>query len=563
MATARHDVSRRAFIQAGSAAAVGTLLVAKAPRLAAQTPFDVVIRGGLLLDGTGADAVAADIGLRGDRIAAIGRIAPEQARRFVEAAGLHVAPGFIDIHTHSDGDIFEFPTADSRVRQGITTEVTGNCGSSAAPLAGVDADRLKAEWQQEGLEASWTGMASYCERLTRTGISINHAQLVGQGTLRRSAIGLVDRPLNPDELAAVCRALDEAMAEGAYGVSTGLEYVPGRYTPTSEIVEMARIVARHGGFYASHIRNEESALLEAVHEAISIGRQSGCRVEISHLKATGRGNWSKQAGALDLIESARRSGVQVLADAYPYTAYSTGLTILLPAEALEGGTPELLKRLADPSQRARVRQYLEAQIAQDPGEPSLIVISRLKAPGDQPLVGRSLAQIAEAWAIDPYEALLRLIEKEQGNVPFIGHGMHAENVETVLRHPLVMVGSDGSSMAPVGRAAQSRPHPRSYGAFARVLAHYCRERKVFALPEAVRKMTSMPADQVGLLDRGRIAVGKKADLVLFDAAAVKDEATFDRPHQYASGIPHVFVNGVGVVENGAHTGARPGRALQR
>jgi N-acyl-D-aspartate/D-glutamate deacylase len=224
------------------------------PRLAAQAPFDIVIRGGLVLDGTGADAAAVDIALRGDRIAAIGRIAPEQARRVIDAIGLHVAPGFIDIHTHSDGDILEFPTADGRVRQGITTEITGNCGGSATPLAGVDADRVRAEWKQEGIEASWTGMASYCERLNRTGISINHAQLVGQGTLRRNAVGLVDRPLPLDELAAVCRTLDEAMTEGAYGLSTGLEYVPGRYTPTSEIVAMSRVVARHGGFYATHIR---------------------------------------------------------------------------------------------------------------------------------------------------------------------------------------------------------------------------------------------------------------------------------------------------------------------
>ncbi len=555
--------TRRSFLKHAGTAAAGAMVALHAPRLFAQAPFDIVIRGGRILDGTGAPAFAADLALVRDRIAAIGTIGAEQGRRAIDATGLHVAPGFIDIHTHSDGDILLYPTADSRVRQGVTTEVTGNCGGSAAPLEGADIERTRRDWKDEGIEAKWSSVASYFAVLERTGISVNHAMLVGQGTLRENAIGLVDRPLTATELDAVCRAVDIAMAEGAIGLSTGLEYVPGRYTPTDEIVAMARVVARHGGFYASHIRNEEVSVLEAVDEAIAIGRRTGCRVQISHLKATGRGNWSKQQAALDLIESARRVGVDVLADAYPYTAYSTGLTILLPADMLEGGTPALLERLAKPAERAHAREYLAGQIARDPGEPAFIVITRLKAPEDQALVGRNLAEIGEAWKIDPYEAILRLIEKEQGNVPFIGHGMSAENVERVLRHPLVMVGSDGRSMAPVGRAAQSRPHPRSYGTFARVLAYYCRERQIFDLPEAVRKMTSMPADRIGLADRGRIAVGKRADLVLFDPATVKDEATFDTPHRFASGISHVLVNGVPVVERGQHTGAKPGRVLRR
>jgi N-acyl-D-aspartate/D-glutamate deacylase len=387
--------------------------------------------------------------------------------------------------------------------------------------------------------------------------------VLGLGTLRQNAVGLVDRPLAPDELAAVCRAVETGMDEGAFGLSTGLEYVPGRYTPAAEITAMARVVARHGGLYASHIRNEEIAVLEAVDEAIEVGRQAGCRVEISHLKATGRGNWSKQRAALDLIESARRSGVAVLADAYPYTAYSTGLTILLPPEMLEGGTPALLNRLVDRAERDRARLHLERQIRQDPGDPAQIVIAAIRTPASRALIGRSLTEIAAEWTVEPGEAVLRLIEMERGNVPFIGHGMSPENAEMVLGHPLVMIGSDGSSMAPVGRAAESRPHPRSYGTFARVLGYYCRERKVFDLATAVRKMTSMPADPVGLTDRGRLAVGKRADLVLFDAATVKDEATFDTPHRFPVGMPYVIVNGTVVVDRGQHTGARPGRVLRR
>ena len=542
---------------------VAALVLLPSVAFAGESPYDVVIRGGQVLDGTGVAAFPADIGIAGDRIAAVGVIAPEQGARLVDATGLHVAPGFIDIHSHSDGDILAYSTADSRVRQGVTTELTGNCGGSAAPLSGRSDDELRRSLAEEGVEANWTGVASYCDRLDRSGVSINQALLLGQGTLRVNAIGNNNRPLSAEELAGVLRAVEEGLDEGAFGVSTGLEYTPGRFTPTDEIVGMTRVVARRGGLYASHIRNEETMLLEAVDEAISIGRRSGVRVQVSHLKASGRPNWGKQRGAIDLIASARRDGVAVLADAYPYTAFSTTLTILLSADALDGGMPAVMKRLADAAWRTRMRREVDQQMARELGDYALIVIARVKTAANQPLVGHNIVEIAKGWGVEPPEAVLRLIEQEEGAVGIVGHGMSPENVEMVLAHPLVMVGSDGAAMAPRGKAGESRPHPRSYGAFARVLAHYVRERHVFDLPEAVRKMTSMPADQIGLDDRGRIARGKKADLVLFDAATVKDEATFDHPHRYPVGIPHVLVNGVLVVERGEHTGARPGRALRR
>jgi len=555
------NVGRRTFLELGGCAVVASAL--RPAAILAAPSFDLVIRGGLVLDGTGVAAYPADVGVVGDRIAAIGAIAAEQGRRVIDAAGLHVCPGFIDIHSHSDGAILLYPTADSRVRQGVTTELTGNCGGSAAPLAGARADDARRSYGKQGIQAKWTGVASYCDVLDRSGISINQALLVGQGTIRTNAIGNVDRHLTPDELAAVVRAVDEALDEGAFGLSTGLEYTPGRYTPTEEIVAMARVVSRRGGLYASHIRNEEAALLEAVDEAISIGRQSGARVQIAHLKAAGRRNWGKQQGALDLIASAKRDGIEVLADAYPYTAYSTGLAILLSAAALEGGTAEMMARFKDEGWRRRMRTEVEAQMAQELGDYALIVIAGVKSPANQALLGKNVKEIAAAWGIEPVDAVLRLLEEEEGRVDIVGHGMSPENVEMVLRHPLVMIGSDGASMAPVGRAAETRPHPRSYGAFARVLAHYVRERRALDLPQAVRKMTSMAADQAGLGDRGRVARGKKADLVVFDASRVKDEATFDQPHQFASGMPYVIVNGVVVVENGKHTGAKPGRALRR
>jgi N-acyl-D-amino-acid deacylase len=326
---------------------------------------------------------------------------------------------------------------------------------------------------------------------------------------------------------------------------------------------MTRVVARRRGFYASHIRNEEAALLEAVNEAIEIGRRTGARVQISHLKAAGKPNWDKQWAALDLIASARAAGVDALADAYPYTAYSTGLTIFLETWAREGDEEALVARLHDSGTRRRIRTATAARVLNDPGGFELIVISRVRTEKNRAVVGMNLVEIAEAWSVEPVDALLRLLEEESGGVGFIGHGMSEANVEMVLAHPLVMIGSDGVSMAPVGKAAETRPHPRSYCAFARVLRRYVRERKLFDLPTAIRKMTSMPADQVGLRDRGRLARGWKADVVAFDAAGIGDRATFEKPHQYAGGVVHVLVNGKFVVERGHQTEARPGTVLPK
>jgi N-acyl-D-amino-acid deacylase len=554
---------RRGFL-AGSAKAAAGVALAPALGVEAAPPFDTVVRGGTILDGTGAPAFSADLGIVGDRIAALGAIPAEQGRRAIVASGLAVCPGFIDIHTHSDGDILAYPTADSRVRQGVTTEVTGNCGSSAAPLAGVGAEERRARYlERDRIEAAWTDVASYCVQWEKTRCSANHALLLGQGTLRANAIGVVDRPLSSDERAAVLRATEEGMDQGGFGLSTGLQYTPGRFTPREEIVAMARLVARHGGFYATHMRNEDATLLEAIGEAIAIGREAQIRVEISHLKAAGQVNWHKQRGALDLIEAARASGVDVLADVYPYTAYSTGLSILLEDWALDGGREAMLGRLRDPGQRSRIRGEVDANVHAEPGGYELIVIAGVEGERNRAAIGKDLKAIAAGWGVEPVDALLRLLDEEGGRVPFIGHAMSEANVDLLLAHPLVMVGSDGSSMAPVGRAATTRPHPRSYGCFARVLGHYARDRKLLELPAAVRKMTSLPADQVGLRDRGRIARGMKADLVVFDPATVRDEASFDDPHRYASGIAHVLVNGEPVVEQGRHTGARPGKLLRR
>jgi N-acyl-D-amino-acid deacylase len=554
--------SRRRFLVEGGSA----LVVAGAwrpGRVEAALAFDLLIDGGTVLDGTGAPAFVAGVAVKGDTIAAVGDVAVSQAAKVVDGRGLHVCPGFIDMHSHSDGSILRYPGNESRARQGIATEITGNCGSSAAPLLGEALDEERRDAATDGQTVDWSDVATYFARIEKTRFSVNQALLVGQGTLRTGVVGSADRPATPDEMSLMTRTLEAALDHGAVGLSTGLEYTPGRYTPTDEIVALARVAARRGGFYASHIRNEERLLLEAVDEAIRIGRTAGIRVQVSHVKASGRGNWGKQIASLALLESARRDGVEVLGDAYPYTAYSTGLTVTFPSWALDGGRDAILKRLRS-GERERIRKAVDDYIRNgDPGDYELVVIASVQTEANRRFVGKNLAEVASAWGVDPAEALLRLVDEEETRVSYIGHGMSPENVERVLRHPLVMIGSDGHALAPTGRALQTRPHPRSYGCYPRVLGYYARERKVFGLETAVRKSTSMPADQAGLSDRGRIARGKKADLVVFDAAKVADGATFEKPHEFPTGIAHVLVNGVFVVEGGTQTAARPGRVLRK
>ncbi len=559
----KRKTSRRDFLKNASTVAVA--LAVPSPWIEAAPTFDVVLRGGTILDGTGGPAYPADLGIRGDTIAAIGSISADQGKQAVDISGFQLCPGFVDIHTHSDGNILAYPNSESRVYQGVTTELTGNCGGSAAPVSGANAEQALDKWRkEEGISAKWNDVASYFTALEQTRISINQGLLLGQGTIRENAIGLVDRTVTPDELKQILRATEEGMDQGAFGLSTGLEYTPGTYTPTDEIVEMTRIVSRYGGLYASHTRNEVDRVLEAVHEAIDIGRRAGVRVEVSHLKVCGKNNWHMQHASIELIESARRDGIAVYADVYPYTAYSTGLDLFLQPWAREGGSAEMVKRLRDSKVRAQIRKEAENYIRNlEPGDYDLIVISSIPSEKNRPLVGKNVAEIASIWKMEPVDALLRLLEEEEGNVSYIGHAMSPENVEMVMAHPLVMIGSDGYTMAPTGKAEQTRPHPRSYGAYPRVLAKYWRERKIFDLPTAIRKMTSMPADQMGITDRGRIAKGKKADLVVFDSNTVKDEATFENPHRYPDGIQYVLVNGAFVIEQGKHNGARPGKVLRK
>jgi N-acyl-D-amino-acid deacylase len=543
---------RQLFLGASLLAAA--CAVARTEGLQKGQPIDLLLRGGSVIDGSGGPAFVADVAIVGDRIVGIGSYDASDASTTLDVRGLVVAPGFVDVHTHSDSSIFRHPGAESRVRQGVTTEITGNCGGSAAPRQEGD------EEDAGSVTPRWTDVRSYAAAWASADPALNHALLVGHGTLRRAVLGAVDRRATTVELAAMTQLLETALDQGAIGLSTGLEYVPGIYTPAEEIEHLARSVAARGGLYASHMRSEEDRLLEAVDEAIEVGRKTGVRVQISHLKACGRDNWKLLDEAIVRIENARQAGVDVMADAYPYTAYSTTLTILLEPWSREGGSEAIVGRLQDQALRSRMRDELGPHVQSDPGGFELVVIAAVTAKDHEVCVGRSLAEIAAVWKVDAAEAYMRLLEASNADVSFIGHGMQKEGVARVLAHPLVMVGSDGRSMAPTGRVLE-RPHPRSYGTFPRVLGVYCRDEGLFDLPTAIRKMTAMPADRAGLAGRGRIAVLGFADVVVFDAATVRDEATYAEPQRYPTGIVHVVVNGELVVRDGSGTTARPGRWL--
>ena len=520
--------------------------------------MDLVVRNGRILDGSGNPWYRGDVGVESGIISVIGAL-NESADRVIDAQGMVVTPGFIDIHGHSDYNVLREPRVESKVRQGVTTEVIGNCGNSAAPMnEALREYRVKYMSVMMGDEQvlTWATMRDYMGLVDGQGAAFNVVPLVGHGTLRQNAMGSEDREPTGSEMREMKRLLTESLEAGAWGLSTGLIYTPSVYADTDEIVELAKVAAKYDSLYATHIRGEGDTLIEAMEEAIAIGRIASVKVQISHFKACGSKNWGKTAATLRMVEEARTQGVDVTFDQYPYTASSTGLASILPRWVQDGGAASLLKRLRDSNVRDRIR----AEPTEEMEDWSKIVI--VGAKGNPSYEGLSLQEIARLEGKVPLDSMCDLLVGEEAQVMVVLHEMVEDDVERVMRSPLGMVGSDGRSVSPDGVYGRSMVHPRYYGTFPRILGEYVR-RGVVTLPEAVRKMTSAPAQRLSIWKRGLIRIGFKADLVIFDPATVKDEATFEEPHRHPSGIPYVIVNGVPVVDQGEHTGATPGRVLRK
>ena len=549
-------IDRREFLQAGAALSLTSMAGIKG--LPWWWAPDLVLRRATVFDGTGAPGMEADVSVVGARIQAIGRI-PERGAMEIDLAGQALAPGFIDIHTHADRPLLDVPEAEHRVLQGITLEVGGQCGGSPGPLSESAAQAAREQyWESYGVEVDLRELGGFFRALEEIQPSVNSASMVGHGTIRGLVVGNEDRPATPHELARMRDLVAQALAQGAVGFSSGLEYTPSGFASKEELVELAKALQGTGYPYASHMRNEDDGVLAAVEEALHVGGVAGVPVQISHLKAQGERNWWKAPVILELLEEAREAGVDVHFDRYPYVAYSTGLSNLFPSSARAGGTGAFLARLQDPQERPALEAYCRGKIAQL-GSWNSVQISRTRTAGNAWIRGKRLGEAAQERGEDPFELTLRLLIEEGGSVGMIGFGMSEENTARMLAHPLGMICSDGSVYAP---SASGSPHPRSFGTFPRVLGHYVRDQKVMSLETAIHKMTGMPAKKIQLTDRGVLLPGAFADLVAFDPATVRDEATFSDPRQNPTGISTVVVNGVVTVRDGGMTGELAGRPIR-
>ena len=542
-------------------------LVAAVTSCSPPPRYDVIVRGGLVYNGSGRAPVRADLAIDGDRIAAIGDLQNAHASTEIDANGLAVAPGFINMLSWANESLIHDPRSQSDIRQGVTLEVMGE-GESMGPL-NASMKKLNTELQGDiKYDITWTTLGQYLEYLEKKGISTNVASFVGATTVRIHEVGYDNRPPTPDELDRMRALVRSAMEEGALGVGSSLIYAPAFYAKTDELIALAREAGKYGGMYISHIRSEGNALLEAVDELIRISREANVPAEIYHLKAAGEQNWPKLEQVIARVESARKSGLKVTADMYTYTAGATGLDAAMPPWVQEGGLRDWIRRLKDPAIRTRLRREMTTPTTEweslylAAGTADRVLLVAFKQDALKHLTGKTLAEVAKMRGTSPEETAMDLVIEDDSRVGTVYFLMSEENVRKQIRLPWVSFDSDAESLAPEGVFLKSNPHPRAYGNFARLLGRYVRDEKVITLQEAVRRLTTLPATNLKLDRRGALEVGYYADVVVFDSRTIQDHATFDKPHQYSTGVRHVFVNGVQVLKDGEHTNATPGRFVR-
>ncbi len=524
--------------------------------------FDLLLRRGLVMDGTGSEPYIADVGISGDRTAAIGDLAASDAEAVIPAEGMVVSPGFIDAHAHSDFTLLADPRAEGKILQGVTTEINGNCGMSAAPLHGKALERRDEDLVELGIRKRWNTVREYRDLIEQQGIAVNVAMLAGHGNIHGSVVGYDDRLPRPEELDSMAGMLDDAIREGAIGLSTGLIYPPGIYSNTEELVMLASVLKNHGLIYTSHMRSEGNQLMESVREVIEIGRRAGIAVHISHIKTAGRHNWHKADEVISLLSSERSGGRSITCDRYPYVASSTDLDSILPAWAFDGGNAAELERIVDRTTREKLRAALPAGSG-DRDYWERVLISSVATGKNAWMEGKSIAEISGRIGKDEPETVFTILHEEKLRVGAIFMSMSEENLKKFLSLPYCAIGSDSSARSFSGPTRMGKPHPRTFGTFPRFFGRYVRDTGLMPLAEAVRRATDLPATIFGLRQRGRIAEGMFADLVVFDPAEIMDTATFDRPFSPPSGIAHVIVNGIPVVSEARTTGSLPGKMLTR
>ncbi|HJU76261.1 MAG TPA: D-aminoacylase [Gemmatimonadaceae bacterium] len=526
-----------------------------APAVRRRADYDLIIRGGTVFDGTGAQGIEADVAITGARIARVARRIAERGGEEIDASGLAVAPGFIDIHSHGDGSLEADPRAESLIRQGITTIVVGQDGSSRATGARSEEPGAGSEEQRS---ESFTALFKSIDDLRP---AVNVASMVGLGSVRSAVVGAGNRRATPNEIARMTALVERALAEGACGASSGLEYTPGGFASQDELIALCKPLAARRLPYATHMRNEDDRLLDSIDESIAVARGAGCPLQISHLKTQGPRNWNKLDTVFARIESAQKAGLDVAFDRYPYIAYQTGLTNLFPIWSRDGGTAAFLARLDTAGVAERIRTETLGKVELIGGWDN-VQVSGVRSDEDRGAEGQRLGRYAQSIGRDPYELATTLLKRNRGGVNMVGFAMSEDNLERILAHPLGMVCSDGGAFAIEGAARRGHPHPRGLGSFPRVLAKYVRERRALTLPQAIHKMTALPATRVHIVDRGRLTQERAADIVVFDPARVADRATFDAPFQYPDGIAAVVVNGGIALREGQRSEKRGGRALR-